>query len=123
MRIRRLFLATLFSAGAVAACSPPTEPLTTSAGLAFTPDPASFFLSVGESQTVTINAFPIGGVAGTVKWSSSDPSVVTVDSLVPLGGPATVRAVSIGSAALRATVSANAVQSTVNVPVRVRAGG
>jgi uncharacterized protein YjdB len=123
MHTRAFALVALASAATLAACSPPTQPLNTATGLSFVADPASFFLAAGEAQTVTVSSFPIGGASGTVKWSTTDPAVVTVDSIVEVGAPATVRAVSPGSASLRAVIGSNGTQVSLNVAVRVRAGG
>ena len=114
--VATLLVATLAAAG----CSPGTEPLNTSSGLTFTADPAALLLSPGETQPIVVSSVPIGPVLGTVKWSSSDPRVVTIDSLVPIGEPATARAVSAGTATLRATISSAANQSTLSVAVRIR---
>jgi hypothetical protein len=117
----RLAATTLLAATlAVAGCSPGTELLNTSSGLTFTADPASLLLSPGETKTIVVNSVPIGPVLGTVKWASSDPRVVTIDSLVPIGAPATARAVGAGTASLRATISSAAIQSTLSVAVRVQ---
>ena len=114
--VATLLVATLAAAG----CSPGTEPLGTSSSLTYTADPSALLLSPGETQAIVVNSTPIGPVLGTVRWSSSDPRVVTIDSLVQIGQPATARAVGAGTATLRATVSSTGNQTTISVAVRVR---
>jgi hypothetical protein len=115
-----MLAATLAATLAAGGCSPGTEPLDTSSGLTFMADPAALLLSPGDAQTIVVSSVPIGPVLGTVKWSSSDTRVVTIDSLVQIGEPATARAVAAGTATLRATVSSAAIQTTLTVAVRVQ---
>lgn len=122
-RLRALALGVALGIAATtsfAACSPGYDPIDTTTGLVFAADPSSLLLALGEQQTVTVNSAPIGPVAGTVTWTSSDPRVATVDSIVAIGAPATVRAVAPGTVTLRATVASTGNQVLLTVPVRVR---
>jgi hypothetical protein len=105
---------------AVGGCSPETEPLNTTSGLTFVVDPSALLLSPNAVDAVVVNSVPLGPVLGTVKWATSDARVVTVDSLVAIGDPATVRAVGSGTATLRGTVTSSANQLILTVAVRVR---
>lgn len=118
-RLRTLALV-LATTSLAASCSPGTEPLNTTSGLTFAADPSAFLLAPLEVESVIVNSTPIGPVLGNVAWSSSDPKVVTVDSVVAIGAPATVRAVAAGTASLRAVISSQGNQTTISVPVRVR---
>jgi hypothetical protein len=77
--------------------------------------PSSITLDSGDSTTVTI----VSNGTGTVRWTSSNPAVVTVDSLVLIGDPAKVRARSRGSAQLNGAATINGVTYQTTVPVRV----
>jgi hypothetical protein len=117
---RMLATAVLAATAGAAGCSPGSDPLDTSSSLTFSADPSALLLSPGETQAIVVSSAPIGPVNGTVKWSSSDVRVVTIDSVVQIGQPATARAVSAGTATLRATVSSATTQTTISVAVRVR---
>ena len=80
--------------------------------------PTSFILAAGDSSVVTV----FSPQAGSVAWRSSNPAVVTVDSLVDVGTAAVVRAHAAGSASLNGTVKVGGRTFTPVVSVRVGGG-
>jgi len=115
MRIVRLapYTALLTAVTVVACSSLPVDTVPT--GPTATVTPESITLDVGDSTTVTVNS----NGSGTVRWKSTDPTVVAVDSLVQLGDGAKVRARSRGSALLNGTATIDGQPYSTSVPVRV----
>jgi hypothetical protein len=105
----------LAAAGA-GACKSVSEPVST--GPTVTLNSTSLFLSAGDSAPLIVGS----PVEGTVRWKSSNPAIVTVDSLVFVGDPAWVRARSTGSTVLTGVIVLNGQTINASVPVRVGAG-
>ena len=116
--MRRGLLTLAAAALLVSACSSSVDPITPGGGLRLSVDPTSLVLAAGDSSTITVNST----AEGTVRWGSTNASVVTVDSVVGLGDPARVRAKAAGTAQLNATISVQGQTFTTSVPVRVGSG-
>ena len=116
--MRRGSLTLAVAAVLASACSGSGDPVTTDGGFRLSINPTSFALVAGDSSTVTVNST----IEGTVRWATSNASVVTVDSVVALGDPARVRAKGTGTAQLNATISVQGQTLTTSVPVRVGGG-
>lgn len=112
----------LLGAATLAACSPGTDLPISTPDITFVADPTAVLIKAGQTTTVVVNSVPTTGTNGTVKWTTSDAKVVTVDDKVDLGAPATIRAVAPGTASLSGIVSITGLQSTVSVQVRVTTG-
>ena len=63
--------------------------------------PSSFSLTVGATQTLNATVTAIGGVEETVKWSSSAPTIASIDE-----GSGVITALALGTATITATSTA-----------------
>ena len=109
-------------ASAAGACGSIDEPAA-STEQNFSINQTSLLLVNGDSAVLVISPVPVEpAVNGTVRWASSRPDVVSIDSLVLIGEPARVRARTAGTATLTATVRSPTRTITASVPVRIGAG-
>ena len=109
--------AVALSAVVVAGCGTTTDPAEET-GPIVSLNPQSFTLAAGDSSTLTVNS----SVEGRVRWTSTNPAVVTVDSLVSTGDPARVNARAIGTALLNGVITIGGKSVSTSVPVRVASG-
>jgi len=116
--MRRGALTLVAAALLASACSSSSDPVTTDGGLRLSVNPTSLVLVQGDSSIITVNST----AEGTVRWGSSNTSVVTVDSIVGLNDPARVRAKGLGTAQLNASIRVQGQTLTTSVPVRVGGG-
>ena len=116
-RITRGAVAAVLAATIVAACSSTVNP-TEQSGPIVSLNPTSFTFAVGDSSTLTVSS----SREGRVRWSSTNPAVVTVDSLVTTGDPARVKARGVGTAQLNGVITIDGQSVSTSVPVRVGAG-
>src|SRR5262245_54569238 len=105
---RFLAFLTVVAALAAAACSSdelPTTPTTTTATAVITP--ASTVYQIGATQTFTLSA---STTPTNVTWSSSDPTVMTID------GSGNATAIKVGTATISSTAD-NSLSATLAVQV------
>ena len=119
-RTRGALLRTLVAApviALVAACGSTVDPVEQT-GPIVSVNPTSFTFAAGDSSTLTVNS----SREGRVRWTSTNPAVVTVDSLVSTGDPARVNARAVGTALLNGVITIDGRSVATSVPVRVGAG-
>ena len=92
------------------ACGPKDDPVIAVTGI--TLSQTSISLEVGGKVSLTATVSPSDATDKTVTWTSSDPSVVSVESGL-------VKAVSAGTATVTATAGGKSAKCEVNVQPRV----
>ncbi len=93
------------------ACAQPVPRLTLT--------PTSLTASVGDTVAVRLDIDEPPRANSTVRWQSSRPEVVRIDTTVAPGRPALARAVAPGAAVLTATLFHDGQAITASVPATV----
>jgi hypothetical protein len=114
----RARVVTIAAVALAAACSAGGTTETIDTGPKISVNTTSFVLVPGDSAPLVVNS----NREGTVRWRSTNTSVVTVDTAVATGDPAIVRARAAGTALLNGTIVVSGQTYTTSVPVRVGAG-
>jgi hypothetical protein len=118
-RITAITAITAIAAVALAAaCSAGGTTETIDTGPKISVNQTNLLLVAGDSAPLVVNS----NREGTVRWRSSNTSVVTVDTVVATGDPAMVRARAAGTAVINGTIVVSGQTYTTSVPVRVGAG-
>ena len=119
-RLRRLLtlLGTLAALTSAACSDAPVA--TTCCLLGITLSHPSLALAVGDSVPVSATVLP-GTPAASVRWRSTRPAVVRLDTTVAGGRPAILRAVGRGADTIRVTVTIGVDTARTGVPVTVQA--
>jgi hypothetical protein len=116
MRVVRLLRITAVAVAAACSAGGTTETMSDVPIVSL--NATTLVLAAGDSAPLVVNS----NREGTVKWRSTNTSVVTVDTAVAVGDPAMVRARAAGTALLNGTVVVSGQTYTTSVPVRVGAG-
>lgn len=103
------------SALVVSACS--DEPVVVRKGMDVVPGSATLTLRAADTTSTRINGAP--GISGSVRWSSTDSTIVEVDAASTLNAPVRVRAVAPGQASLKYFVTTSEVTVAGTIPVTV----
>ena len=101
----------------IAACSTdaPNDPLL---GPIAVPSPVMLSLHAGDTASVGLPGAP--GVSGTVRWKTTDSSIVRVDTASVIGARVGVRAIGPGQAAIIADAATSDGQRILaTIPVAV----